>query len=96
MPARADVPSPSSHTRADPRRIPAIDNLLGNVGEGLVPIRIEPPQPHEGLRNVSFTEGLDELTVDALRGNMTKPAEIGRQTDLAMARRRASEMFLRE
>lgn len=69
------------------------------LGEGLTPVRMEPPGQHTGLEPYRFTSGLQGLSHDALRRPIGF-ADVLRYDDgteeyrLAMARKRATETGL--
>jgi len=74
---------------------PAIEDLLGRSGAGLEPLHVEPPTWHEGLRPVAFGDGLDEITVQALRagpGRASTPRDIAHTEALRLAAKRADAL----
>lgn len=74
---------------------PMIDSVVGNVGEGLRPLRMEPLHLSSGLEPVEFVDGLDELTHDAIRANgarVRRRHSIGEAEALKAAERRADQL----
>ncbi len=89
------TPSVDSDTiRAERRRL--VEDMTVRMGEGLVPLRMDPPLPNDGLRSIAFGEGLDELTVQSLRQHPTgvhgSRGPEGDQAVLRAAARRARAM----
>lgn len=73
----------------------SIDNLLGVVGEGLRPMRMEPLPLSSGLEPVEFTRGLDELDTETMRMGgriVTARRRPGEAEALEAAQKRANEM----
>lgn len=82
------------HFRGDADDRPLADSIYGAVGEGLRPLRMDPLPVSLGLRPVSFTDGLEELSVDAIRRKSGRPtpAPIGESDALHLARKRVSDL----
>ncbi|MBW3583253.1 MAG: hypothetical protein KY455_09165 [Euryarchaeota archaeon] len=71
--------------------------LPGVRGEGLVPLRMDPPGLAGGLEPISFVAGLDPLSEELLRDGRTVPVRpVGEQGDLDKARKRATDLGLTE
>ncbi len=55
-------------SRRDPAEGAALrDTLAASLPEGLVPLRMQTPEVNEGLHVLSFSDGLEELSVDGMR-----------------------------
>lgn len=92
----AQVEEQASHKDGD--RLGDVGRALPSIrGEGLVPLRMDPPGLAGGLEPISFVAGLDPLSEDRLRDGRTVAIRpVGEQGDLDKARKRATDLGLLE
>lgn len=71
-----------------------LDDAVARIGADLMPLHHDPDITNEGLRAVSPTNGLEELTVQALRGQppLEGAGPYGEQRQLASAAKRTRSL----